>query len=164
MTITFRFFAAAAPRTNGLALSKVDPNATPAALRRKSRRLRPRCSAIFLPKEDWAVNSHTPHTVFTAWWKDRPWLHRQTAEPPPFPYQPQPCAAPGAADRLQTPPGHDPFARCARSPGRGGSGRQEDLHSIPALAGIQGSTSRTHAGQHIDCPAAHAVRGVPGRA
>src|ERR1700691_5010743 len=63
MTITFRFFAAAAPRTNGLALSKVDPNATPAALRRKSRRLRPRCSAMFLPKDDWAVNSHTPHTV-----------------------------------------------------------------------------------------------------
>src|ERR1700691_6242134 len=63
ITMIFRFFAAAAPRTKGLALSKVDPSATPAAPRRKSRRLRPRCSAIFLPKDDWAVNSHTPHTA-----------------------------------------------------------------------------------------------------
>ncbi len=41
--MTLRFLAAAAPRTNGLALSNVDPNATPAAPRRKSRRVRPRC-------------------------------------------------------------------------------------------------------------------------
>jgi hypothetical protein len=42
MTITLRFFAAVAPRNRGLALIIVDPNATPAASRRKSRRLQPK--------------------------------------------------------------------------------------------------------------------------
>src|ERR1700761_8994662 len=149
--MTLRFLAAAAPRTNGLALSKVEPSATPAAPRRKSRRLRPRCCAIFLAKDDWSV------ILFI-------WLNRRIALLPLVPCRGQPCAAPEGADRLQTLPARAPFARCAHSPGRDGNGRREDWHSIPAPAGIRGWTSRTGAGQRRDCPVAHALRALPDRA
>jgi hypothetical protein len=61
MTITFRFFAALTPRTNGLAPISAVPNATPAALRKKSRLLRPSCVASSLLNDDWALNSVSPY-------------------------------------------------------------------------------------------------------
>jgi hypothetical protein len=67
MTITLRFLAATAPRTNGLAPISEVPRATPAALRKKSRRLRLRYLAsscgveAALRSGGWIVNFGTPH-------------------------------------------------------------------------------------------------------
>src|SRR5215472_3614835 len=46
ITMTFRFLRVFSPRRNGLALTSVEPSAMPAALRRKSRRLRLRARAV----------------------------------------------------------------------------------------------------------------------
>src|SRR3954452_18423113 len=46
ITITLRFLRALSPRTNGLALISAEPSTTPAAPRRKSRRLRLRVRAV----------------------------------------------------------------------------------------------------------------------
>jgi hypothetical protein len=68
MTMTFRFFAAACPCTNGLPLIRAVPSASPAVLRRKSRLLLPRCLASSCAGigalSDEAVNSSPPFDFF----------------------------------------------------------------------------------------------------
>src|SRR5882757_8812043 len=101
MTMVFLFFAAVAPRTNGLALIRVDPNATPAASRRKSRRVRPSwrevVGALLI---GWMADSR-------AAWMAAPWPSRRIAGPLLFPYRPQPYAGRAAFGKHQILPGHD---------------------------------------------------------
>src|SRR5580700_1021609 len=125
MTIIFRFLAAAAPRTNGLAPIRVVPNATPAALRKKSRRLRPR----------WLESSRGLNAASVmAWLMGLCWLNRRIAELQPFPCRLQPYALRVAAGRFRILPERDPSAPHERSPGQGGNGRREDSDSIRVLA------------------------------
>src|SRR3981189_2313247 len=111
MTMTFRFFAAACPCTNGLTPIRAVPRASPAVLRRKSRLLQPRCLASSYGAgigvlNDEAVNSSSPFDSFSlddaplsftqGLGQSRALRNRQIAVPPPFPYRLRPCAGPGA--------------------------------------------------------------------
>src|SRR5579859_5827579 len=153
MTMVFLFFAPVAPRTKGPALIRVDPKATPAASRRKSRRVRLRwwgvVGVLLIDlRGDWRA----------AWWTALTWRNRRIAELLLFPCRLRPCAVHGAFGKPQIPPGRDPSGRREHSPVRGGSGRQEDWDSPRGLSYIAEWISRIDADRRRDCPTARVLR------
>src|ERR1700737_4014642 len=73
-------------------------------------------------------------------------------------------AAPGAFGRPGIAPARDPFRRCARRLGRGGSARRPSRNSTRERAGIRESSRRTCSARNIDCPTASGHRQETDRA